>query len=112
MLEAPDGEQDIFAWVNSLRSFGPKYAPDDFNKKVTLPKGAGDGLKLEAQKVVEDAAQPAFPNVMFTQEELNRLSVISVDIMSFIQTKQAHWVTEGELIKNGMNTLLALIKWG
>lgn len=50
MLEAPDGEQDIFVWVNSLRSFGPKYAPDDFNKKVTLPKGAGDGLKLEAQK--------------------------------------------------------------
>lgn len=112
VLEAPDGEQDIFAWVNSLRSFGPKYAPDDLNKKVTLPKGAGDGLKLEAQKVVEDAAQPAFPNVMFTQEELNRLSVISVDIMSFIQTKQAHWVTEGGIDKEWDEYLASLDKMG
>ncbi|EHI70818.1 extracellular solute-binding protein [Streptococcus ictaluri] len=112
VLEAPDGEQDIFAWVNSLRSFGPKYAPDGFNQKVTLPKGAGDGLKLEAQKVVEDAAQEAFPNVMFTQEELNRLSVISVDIMSFIQSKQAHWVTEGNIDKEWDDYLKALDKMG
>lgn len=61
---------------------------------------------------MEDAAQPAFPNVMFTQEELNRLSVISVDIMSFIQTKQAHWVTEGGIDKEWDEYLASLDKMG
>jgi putative aldouronate transport system substrate-binding protein len=95
VLESPDGEADTFAWVNSLRSFGPKYVDDDFNDRVILPEGVGDGLKLELDSEVNEYARDPYPTVIFTQEELNRLSVIGVDIDSFIIANQATWVTEG-----------------
>lgn len=95
VLEAPDGEADTFAWVNSLRDFGPKYVGDNFNENVTLPEGVGDGLKLSLDQQINDYVSEQYPNVQFTQEELNRLSVLGVDIESYITGMQATWIVEG-----------------
>lgn len=96
VLEAPEGESaDIFAWVNSFRDFGPKYISDGFNEKVTLPKRGGDGLKLEIDKEINMYVKDQFPNVVYTEDEMNRLSALTTDIDSYVTTMQSKWVVEG-----------------
>jgi len=86
---------DTFAWVNSLRDFGPKYVEEGFNSRVKLPTDSGDGLKLELDKELSQYAKPAYPNVSYTNEQLNDLSTLYIDINSYVTTMQAKWVTEG-----------------
>lgn len=99
VLDPPEGESaDTFAWMNSVRDFGPKYVPDGFNEKVSFESTtSGDGLKLELSKVVEYAAKPemAFPSVIFTDEQLNQLSLLGTDIGSYVTTMRAKWISEG-----------------
>ncbi len=96
VLEAPEGESaDIFAWVNSFRDFGPKYIGEGFNDKVTLPKSGGDGLKLEMDKEINMHVKDQFPNVVYTEDEMNRLSALTTDIDSYIGTMQSKWVVDG-----------------
>lgn len=95
VLEAPDGEADTFAWVNSLRDFGPKYVSDGFNENVNIDEDGGDGLKLTLDDEINQYVGEQYPSVMFTQEELNRLSLLGVDINSYITSMQAQWIVEG-----------------
>ncbi|HHU71557.1 MAG TPA: extracellular solute-binding protein [Clostridiales bacterium] len=96
LLPPTDGQSaDTFAWVNSLRDFGPKYVEDGFNDRVILPTDSGDGLKLQLDKDLSQYAKPAFPNVSYTTEQLNELSTLYIDINSYVTTMQAKWVTEG-----------------
>lgn len=96
ILPPTDGQSaDTFAWVNSLRDFGPKYVKDDFNDKVKLDPTTGDGLKLELDKELRQYAKPAYPNVSYTKEQLNELSTLYTDIETYVTTMQAKWVTEG-----------------
>ncbi|WP_099469421.1 type 2 periplasmic-binding domain-containing protein [Konateibacter massiliensis] len=96
LLAPTDGNSaDTFAWINSLRDFGPKYVGDGFNDKVNLPTDSGDGLKLQLDKELSQYAKPAYPNVSYTNEQLNDLSTLYTDINSYITTMQAKWVTEG-----------------
>lgn len=99
VLAPPEGESaDTFAWINSFRDFGPKYVSPGFNDKVDFEtKESGDGLKLELSDAVKYAAKPemAFPNVMFTKDELDELSVLGVDIGNYVVTMRTQWITEG-----------------
>ncbi|WMJ89658.1 extracellular solute-binding protein [Anaerocolumna sp. MB42-C2] len=96
LLPPTDGNSaDTFAWINSLRDFGPKYVEDGFNDRVKLPTDSGDGLKLELDKELSKYAKPAYPNVSYTNEQLNNLSTLYMDISSYVTTMQAKWVTEG-----------------
>jgi putative aldouronate transport system substrate-binding protein len=96
LLPPTNGDSaDTFAWVNSLRDFGPKYVEDGFNDKVNLPTDSGDGLKLQLDKELSQYAKPAYPNVSYTTEQLNDLSTLYIDISSYVTTMQAKWVTEG-----------------
>lgn len=96
LLPPTDGTSaDTFAWVNSLRDFGPKYVEEGFNSRVKLPTDSGDGLKLELDKELSQYAKPAYPNVSYTNEQLNDLSTLYIDINSYVTTMQAKWVTEG-----------------
>lgn len=99
VLDPPEGESaDTFAWVNSLRDFGPKYVPDGFNDKVSFESvTSGDGLKMELSKAVEYAAKPefAFPDVIYTTEQLDQLATLGADIGSYVTTMRAKWVSEG-----------------
>ena len=45
-----------------------------------------------------------YPNVMFSLEESDQLSILLTDIDKFIETTRAEWITKGELMKAGMLT--------
>jgi len=96
VLPPQDGKSaDEWAWINSLRDFGPKYVDDQFNERVTIDETQGDGLKLILDSEINKYVQPAFPNVIYSQEELARLSALYVDISSYASQMAAKWVVEG-----------------
>ncbi|MCR2822966.1 extracellular solute-binding protein [Lederbergia panacisoli] len=113
VLDAPEGESaDIFAWVNSFRDFGPKYIEEGFNEKVTLPKSGGDGLKLEIDKEINKYVKEQFPNVVFTEEEMNRVSALNTDLNSYITSMQSKWIVEGGAAKEWDSYISQLKKMG
>ena len=100
VLPPQDGKSaDEWAWINSLRDFGPKYVADGFNDKVEIDESQGDGLKLKLDSEINQYALPAFPNVSYSQEELTRLSAIYVDINSYATQMASKWVVEGGIDK-------------
>lgn len=90
-----DESADSWAWINSLRDFGPKYVEDGFNDKVTIDDTQGDGLKLKLDADINEYALPAFPNVTYSSEELSKLSSIYVDISSYATQMASKWIVEG-----------------
>lgn len=113
VLDAPKGESaDIYAWIHSFRDFGPKYVSEGFNSKVTLPKSGGDGLKLELDKQINQYAKEQFPNVVYTAEEMNRLSALGTDIDSYIASMQSKWIVEGGVDKEWKSYISQLNKMG
>lgn len=101
VLKPDDGNSaDTFAWVNSLRDFGPKYVKDGFNDKVKYDGENGDQQKLEIDKDFASLAQPAYPNVSYTQDQLNFLSTSYTDISNYVDSTQATWVTKGGVDKD------------
>ena len=109
VLEPNDGNTaDTFAWINSLRDFGPKYVADGFDEKVTYDAENGDALKLELDKDMKQYAREAYPNVSYTPEQLGTLATLYTDIGTYVSSNQAKWVTEGgvnEEWDNYMSTL-------
>ena len=96
VLEPDDGNSaDLFAWINSLRDFGPKYVADDFNEKVKYDGENGDALKLSLDNEMKQYAKEAYPNVSYTVEQLNTLATLYTDIEAYIDSSQATWVTDG-----------------
>lgn len=96
VLEPNDGNSaDTFAWVNSLRDFGPKYVQDGFNAKVKYAGANGDASKLALDTEFAPLATQAYPNVSYEQDQLAALSILFVDIDAYVNTMQATWVTEG-----------------
>lgn len=96
VLTPPKGQSsDIFAWTNSFRDFGPKYSPTSFDKDVVLPKSNGDYTKLALDKEYRKYAKPAFPNVTYTPEELQKMSQQYTDISTYVTQQSSKWVTKG-----------------
>lgn len=96
VLDPPEGKTaDLFIWENSFRDFGPKYAADDINDRVVLNPADGDGLKLEIAKIADPYAVEPFPNVSYTAEQLEQLSTLYSDLISYVSTMETHWITEG-----------------
>ena len=56
-------------------------------------------------------ALPAYPNVIYSQEELNKLSSIYVSIESYVKQQASKWVVEGGIEKNGTHTKKLLRIW-
>lgn len=100
VLDVPEGESaDIYAWTHSFRDFGPKYVGEGFNEKVSIPTSGGDGLKLELDKEINQYAKEEFPNVFYTQEEMQRLNTLNVDLSAFVSSMQSKWVVDGGVDK-------------
>ena len=71
VLEPDDGNSaDTFAWIQSLRDFGPKYVADGFNDKVKYAGANGDASKLALDKEMSKYAKEAYPNVSYTTDQL------------------------------------------
>lgn len=90
-----DMSADTYAWVYSLRDFGPKYVEEGFNDKVVYAGENGDAEKLELDKDLKQYAMEAYPNVSYTAEQVDVLGTLYSDISSYIEVNQAAWVTEG-----------------
>ncbi len=96
VLEPQDGNTaDTFAWIQSLRDFGPKYVEDGFNDKVTYAAENGDASKLALDKELSKYAKEAYPNVSYTNEQLGTLATLFTDLDAYVTSNQATWVTEG-----------------
>lgn len=97
ILTPPEGEgADTWAWKNSFRESGPKYASDDLDSKISFEVTTeGDALKLELAKDLEQYVKPEFPELRYTDEELSVLQAYYPDIENYAKTMQAKWVTEG-----------------
>lgn len=79
----------------STRDFGPKYIPEGFGDKIILPASTSDAQKLELAKVAEEYAVPPYPTVLHTSEELDEMTMLATDIISYVETTGARWVYEG-----------------
>lgn len=96
LLEPPEGvSADDHAWDMSTRDFGPKYIPEGFSDKIILPASTSDAQKLELAKVAEEYAVPPYPTVLHTSEELDEMTMLATDIISYVETTGARWVYEG-----------------
>lgn len=110
VLPPKDGNSaDTFAWISSLRDFGPKYVDDGFNDKVTYAAENGDAAKLELDKELAVYAKDAYPNVSYTTEQLNTLATLYADIDAFVKSSQATWVSEGG-IEEGWDAYIEQLK--
>ncbi|MBR1743076.1 MAG: extracellular solute-binding protein [Lachnospiraceae bacterium] len=113
VLEPQNGDSaDTYAWINSLRDFGPKYVAEGFNDKVTYAAENGDASKLALDKDLAQYAKPAYPNVSYTPEQLNTLATLYADISSYVATSQASWVTSGGVDKEWDSYLKQLDQMG
>ena len=96
VLAPKDGNSaDTFAWISSLRDFGPKYVADGFNSKVTYAAENGDASKLALDTELSKYAKEAYPNVSYTTDQLNTLATLFTDLDAYVTANQATWVTEG-----------------
>lgn len=96
LMDPPAGTSaDAWYWEQSLRDFGPKYVSPSFEKNIVLNPEAGDGLKLEIDKMGSEYVTTPFPNVMYTAEEFQELPTLTTDIDSYVATMRAQWVTKG-----------------
>lgn len=86
---------DTYAWIYSLRDFGPKYIAEGFNDKVTYAAENGDAEKLKLDESMKQYAREAYPNVSYTIDQLSTLGTLFAEISSYVSTNQATWVTEG-----------------
>ncbi|GJM78745.1 ABC transporter substrate-binding protein [Paenibacillus sp. HMSSN-139] len=96
LMDPPAGTSaDAWYWEQSLRDFGPKYVSPSFEKNIVLNPKAGDGLKLEIDKMGSEYVTTPFPNVMYTAEEFQELPTLTTDIDTYVATMRAQWVTKG-----------------
>ncbi|MGZ7440778.1 extracellular solute-binding protein [Paenibacillus sp. TH7-28] len=101
LMDPPEGTSaDAWYWEQSLRSFGPKYVSPSFEEKLILNPEAGDGLKLEIDKLGSNYVTTPFPNVMYTVEEFQELPTLTTDIDSYVAAMRAAWVTKGGIDEN------------
>ncbi|MDE6053809.1 MAG: extracellular solute-binding protein [Lachnospiraceae bacterium] len=113
VLEPRDGmSADTYAWVYSLRDFGPKYVNDGFNDKVNYAVENGDAAKMALDEGMKQYATEAYPNVSYTADQLNTLGTLFSDISSYVSVNQATWVTEGGIENDWEGYLATLDQMG
>ena len=96
VLAPSDGNSaDTFAWISSLRDFGPKYVADGFNDRVIYAAENGDASKLALDAEMKKYAKEAYPNVSYTPDQLSTLATLFTDLDAYVSSNQATWVTEG-----------------
>ena len=67
---------------------------------------------MKIYKELKQYALPAYPNVIYSQEELNNLSSIYVDIISLVSQQASNWVVEGGIEKEWDEYKATLKKMG
>ncbi len=91
---------DTSFWTYSFRDHGPKYMDDSFQSKIKLPVTQGDGKKLVDDAVNREYAKPNYPVCSFTDEQLERIAVLSTDIKNYVEQTYSNWVVNGGIDKD------------
>ena len=113
VLAPRDGmSSDTYAWVSSLRDFGPKYVGDDFNAKIKYEADSGDAAKLKLNETMKKYAVPAFPNVSYTIKQHEEIRSLYTDIGAYVSTYQASWVTSGGVDEQWNEYMASLKRMG
>ena len=95
MIPPAEGESlDGRSWAQSVRDYGPKWAPATFDK-FELDKEKGDGFKLEIDKIGRDYANPTFPTVTYSVAQIEEIATLATDIRAYVGTSCAKWITQG-----------------
>ena len=82
---------------------------DNINRRVEIDQTQGDGLKLKMDQELKQFALPAYPNVIYSQEELNKLASLYVSINSYVKQQASKWVVDGG-IEEEWDSYLANLK--
>ncbi|GAA4058696.1 extracellular solute-binding protein [Amphibacillus indicireducens] len=78
---------------------GPLAILDSYYGDVTtMPDDAAWRLDLMKDVMTPHMGdQHIYPNIMFSKDDLDRLSVIEADLFPYINRKRAEWITNGQL---------------
>lgn len=105
-MDPPEGSSlDSLKWESSLADDTPTAIYPEWHATVE----ANEYLKFkEENNAALQAYQPKeiYPNVMYTEEQLDRLNVLLVDIDSYVERMQAEWIVNGG-IREGWDDYLS-----
>ncbi|MDO5795084.1 MAG: ABC transporter substrate-binding protein [Turicibacter sp.] len=125
MNEAPEG--------TTMGEYRQKVAPGSGSPFIIRSEDFGTYVEMESRaqerlETIETLFDPYmeeefYPNVFFSEEDLDTINFIEADIMSYVNTKRAQWITEGgieaewesykkELEKMGLNDLMEIYQRG
>ena len=86
---------DASCWTFSFRDHGPKYMDVAFESNIILPTDQGDGAKLIDNEVDINNVHETFPVCSYTDEQIERLTLLTTDIYNYCSTTYASWVVNG-----------------
>ena len=95
-LDPPEGKNgDGWYWEVTCRDHGPKYISPETEAKIVLPEGSGDGAKLECDEIIKDFVAEPYPLVNYTEEQMEEISKLTVDIYKYVTESWANWIVNG-----------------
>ena len=95
-LDPPEGKNgDGWYWEVTCRDHGPKYISPETEAKIVLPEGSGDGAKLECDEIIKDFVAEPYPLVNYTEEQMDEISKLTVDIYKYVTESWANWIVNG-----------------
>lgn len=93
----PDGVENQFEYLRQhiTPQAGPRF---DSQQRIDRNPQSADWLYLTNQsvEVFVEHARPAFPLVQFTIEEMDRISILTTDITTYVQEMEAKFITGSE----------------
>ena len=64
--------------------------------RLFCPRGSGDGAKLEsATRIIKDFVAEPYPLVNYTEEQMDEISKLTVDIYKYVNESWANWIVNG-----------------
>ena len=57
--------------------------------------GSGDGAKLECDEIIKDFVAEPYPLVNYTEEQMDEISKLTVDIYKYVTESWANWIVNG-----------------
>lgn len=112
-LDPPEGKTgDVWYWEITCRDHGPKYVSPEIEAKIQLPVGSGDGAKLEVDEDFKEFVAQPYPVVIYTPEQMDEISKLTVDIYKYVKESWANWIVNGGIEKDWDGYIEQLKKMG
>ena len=112
VLEAPEGmSAGQFKWANTTSDLSPLAVLKE-TEDMMIPNSEVL-VKWEHYEALEPyLPEQIYPNLWYTQEEAEELTVLLIDIESYVEQKQAEWVMRGGIERDWQGYLDRLNRMG